>query len=117
MLRRLIGLSLVGTLTLVAPATNGADWPAWRGPTQDGITRETGLPESWSASQNITWKVELPGPGNSTPVVSGDRVILTTADSDPPRVPQLRGPGGGEAAPPPQAFRWEVQLSNRITEP
>ena len=79
MLRHLIGPSFGVLLLLVAPASNGSDWPAWRGPTQDGITRETGLPESWSASQNITWKVALPGPGNSTPVVWGDRVFVTCA--------------------------------------
>ena len=56
-----------------------ADWPAWRGAAQNGITQETGLPESWSNGENVTWKAPLPGPGNSTPVIHGDRVFVTCA--------------------------------------
>src|SRR5205807_10594779 len=37
------------------------------------------LPLAWSATENVTWKADLPGPGNSTPVVWGDRVFLTCA--------------------------------------
>src|SRR5437868_4820697 len=63
-------------LTLSARA---ADWPAWRGPTADGVSPETAIPASWSPTQNIKWKTPLPGPGNSTPIVSGDRVFVTQA--------------------------------------
>src|SRR5207244_499082 len=40
---------------------------------------EKGLPLTWSPTENIRWKVPLPGPGNSTPIVWGDRVFLTQA--------------------------------------
>src|SRR3954470_14405488 len=72
----LIGLGV--WMTLASPAM-AADWPAWRGPAGNGITQETNLPESWSQTENVTWKAPLPGPGNSTPVVFGDRVFLTAA--------------------------------------
>jgi len=55
------------------------DWPAWRGPGADGISAERGLPVEWGPEKNVRWKVALPGPGNSTPVVSGDRVFITQA--------------------------------------
>jgi outer membrane protein assembly factor BamB len=55
------------------------NWPAWRGPTGTGQSSETGFPVSWSAEQNVAWKKPLPGPGNSTPIVWGDRVLLSCA--------------------------------------
>lgn len=55
------------------------NWPAWRGPTADGQSRERGLPTTWSPSENVRWKVPLPGPGNSTPIVWEDRLYLTQA--------------------------------------
>src|SRR4029079_17301350 len=58
------------------------NWPAWRGPKGDGTTPEANLPLTWSATENVKWKVALPGPGNSTPIVWGDRVFLTQADGD-----------------------------------
>lgn len=54
-----------------------SDWPQWRGPDGNGISVESGLPVRWSVEENIAWKVELPEPGNSTPVVWGDRVFVT----------------------------------------
>lgn len=55
------------------------DWPAFRGPAGNGVCEETGVPLTWSADKNIRWKVPLAGPGNSSPVVSGDRVFVTCA--------------------------------------
>lgn len=63
-------------LTGIAIAGN---WPAWRGPTGDGVTPETDLPLKWSATDNVAWKSPLPNGGNSTPVVWGERVFLTQA--------------------------------------
>lgn len=72
---------LLGTVLLVASALSASapaeDWPAWRGPTGMGHSSEQGLPLTWSATENVRWKTALPGPGNSTPVVWGDRILLT----------------------------------------
>jgi outer membrane protein assembly factor BamB len=59
---------------------HAANWPAWRGPAGDGITTETELPLTWSATENVGWKTELPERGNSTPIVWGDRVFVTQAE-------------------------------------
>ena len=56
-----------------------ADWPAWRGREGTGICREDKLPLHWSTNQNVRWRVPLPDPGNSTPIVWGNRVFLTQA--------------------------------------
>ena len=55
------------------------NWPAWRGPTGQGISEETELPLEWSASKNVRWKLPLPAPGNSTPIACGKRIFLTQA--------------------------------------
>jgi len=66
---------------LVIPSFAG-NWPEWRGPNGDGSTSEAGLPMQWSPSKNVAWKIALPGPGNSTPVVWENRIFLTQSTSD-----------------------------------
>lgn len=75
---------LRGTVILAASCLTGAaamadNWPAWRGPQANGCCQETGLPLKWSATENVRWKRPLAGPGNSTPIVWGERVFLTQA--------------------------------------
>jgi len=74
--RLCLGLLILWLSTLGALCAN---WPSWRGPDGDGITTETNLPLKWDASTNVRWKVALPGPGNSTPIVWGDKVFITQA--------------------------------------
>src|SRR5690348_8765246 len=66
-------------LLLFASLARADNWPAWRGPNGDGHTAEVNLPLEWSADKNVRWKVRLPGPGNSTPIVWRDRIFLTQA--------------------------------------
>jgi outer membrane protein assembly factor BamB len=74
--RQVVFLAAVVALPGAARADN---WPAWRGPDGTGRCAETDLPLKWSATENVRWKVALPGPGNSTPVVWGERIFLTQA--------------------------------------
>ncbi len=60
---------------------NASNWPQWRGPRGDGVSSETGLPEKWSATENVKWKVPLFGAGVSAPVVWGQHVLLTASDA------------------------------------
>ena len=73
----------VATVTfamLCATATLVADnWPSWRGPTLNGVSAESNLPTTWSATQNISWKLPLPAYSGSTPIIWGDRVFLNVA--------------------------------------
>lgn len=71
-MRTILLLSIVLSTSAFA-----ADWPRFRGPTGDGLTTETNLPLKWSEKENLVWRTELPGPGSSSPIVSGDRVFLT----------------------------------------
>src|SRR5262249_7385833 len=65
-----------------AAAARAENWPQWRGPNNDGVSNETGLPAEWSATKNLAWKAPLPGMAGSTPVVWGDRIFLTSEDGD-----------------------------------
>lgn len=56
------------------------NWPGWRGPNRNGVTSDTGVPTTWSATENVLWKSSLPGIGTSNPVVWGDSVFLTSSD-------------------------------------
>jgi outer membrane protein assembly factor BamB len=58
-------------------AARAENWPGWRGPRGDGTSAEKNLPTTWSPTDNIRWKASLPGPGNSSPIVWGNRVFLT----------------------------------------
>lgn len=76
------------TAWLAAPGSHGAsataDWPAWRGPTRDGIAAKSAAlpPVKWSATENIVWKAPLPGRGHGSPTVVGQRIYLATADTE-----------------------------------
>jgi outer membrane protein assembly factor BamB len=69
---------LCGWITAVcATAAAAADWPQFRGPGGQGVSAEKGLPTTWSGSENIVWKTELPGAGTSSPIFVGNRIFLT----------------------------------------
>jgi len=70
------GAWLVGSCATVLLAQ---DWPQFRGPDGQGHSSERGVPIRWSETQNIAWKVPVPGRGWSSPVVVDGRVWLTTA--------------------------------------
>lgn len=76
--------TILVALLLISPCSRAlaADWPAFRGPTGNGVTQETNFPTHWSAGENIRWKVALPSPANGSPIVSAGRVFLTGADDD-----------------------------------
>lgn len=85
-MRSLVVVLLASCCTVV----QADNWPAWRGPTGDGVSAEKDLPIKWTTSENVRWKVKLPSAGNSTPIIWGDRVFMTQANNVtqwPPRVP------------------------------
>jgi outer membrane protein assembly factor BamB len=59
-------------------------WPGFRGHGMSGIAPGTAVPEKWSATENVRWKVAVPGHGWSSPIVWGDTVFLTSGISSKP---------------------------------
>ena len=79
----LIALLLALPVTAIAidnPVTQYAhEWPQWRGPLGTGVAPYGDPPLTWSETENLRWKVELPGRGHASPIVWGDRVYLLAA--------------------------------------
>jgi outer membrane protein assembly factor BamB len=76
-------VALAALVWLVATDSAQAEnWPNWRGPQQNGISTETEVPVKFSATENVRWKLPLPGPAGATPVVWDDRVFLTSATEE-----------------------------------
>ena len=80
MLRLLIGLFL--TLVGVGSAVAGEQWNQYRGPNGDGTSAATGLPVTWSETENVKWKTPVRGKAWSSPVVWDNQIWLTTAPPD-----------------------------------
>lgn len=59
-----------------------SEWPQFRGATGQGISQAAGLPAEWSATKNVAWKVEIPGRGWSSPVLSNGKIYLTSAKGE-----------------------------------
>ena len=58
------------------------NWPQWRGPSLNGISREKNLPLRWSTTENVAWKASLPSHSGSTPIIWKDQVFLSVAEGD-----------------------------------
>ncbi|MDO8835768.1 MAG: PQQ-like beta-propeller repeat protein [Vicinamibacterales bacterium] len=110
----------------VSSAPGASDWPYWRGPAADGMAVGD-APVTWSGTENVRWKTDIPGLGHSSPVVWGDFIFLTTAirtgtPAPAPASPapdsaaqdgRSRGPGGGSG---PQAeHNFDVLALDRKT--
>src|SRR6059036_2515605 len=64
-----------------AASTMAGDWPAFRGPHGNGIAEGDKAPLHWGPGSNVAWKISMPGPGNSSPIVSRGRVFITCAEN------------------------------------
>lgn len=119
---RLLVVMVIGTAAAAVqaqkPPSSVAHWPQWRGPAGTGVA--TGAaPLEWADSKNISWKLEIPGRGFSTPIIWGDRLFLTTAvptgktAAPAPEAGRRGGPGGGAAAG--EEHRFEVMGIDRLS--
>ena len=142
--RTAAALSLMLGWTLPADAQPaGAEryWGQWRGPEATGVARHADPPLTWSETENVAWKVEVPGRGAASPIVWGDRVFLLTAvpvgDPVPAAAPEAgrrqprpgpragrdgrggrpgrRGRGGGRGAQPIRRHQFVVMAFDRGT--
>src|SRR5262252_9323460 len=55
------------------------NWPQWRGPLANGVAPLANPPIHWSETNNVRWKIPLPGKAHSSPIVFGDSVYLLSA--------------------------------------
>jgi len=76
--------SILAGLLLEALPAPPAEWPGFRGPEMDGLALASNLPERWSAREHVTWAVDVPGQGWSSPIVANGNVYVTSAISGKP---------------------------------
>ena len=68
---------LFATFVVSSPA-DAENWPGFRGPDGAGVAEDAKVPLTWGPeTENLKWKVLLPGPGSSSPIVWGDHVFVT----------------------------------------
>ncbi len=75
------GIFFVCCVVLAGACSGGTlgEWPGWRGLEREGRSDSAKAPTDWDATRNVRWKTPIPGQGHSSPIVVGDRVIVTTA--------------------------------------
>jgi outer membrane protein assembly factor BamB len=81
-LYRVFGFALICSGWLLVDAASRAEnWPGWRGPTGVGMADGKDLPLTWDGKtkENLLWKMSLGGVGNSSPIVWGERVLVTAS--------------------------------------
>ncbi|HUS35552.1 MAG TPA: hypothetical protein VM680_09400, partial [Verrucomicrobiae bacterium] len=65
-------MAILGLLAVLCAAigVHGAaltnDWAAWRGPLANGVSATANPPVTWSETNNVRWKIEVPGKGHSS---------------------------------------------------
>lgn len=100
----MVKLLLFATLALASDR-----WPQFRGADSSGIADDPALPDKWSATENVAWKIDVPGVGWSSPIVWGDRIFLTSVLSSVDTEKPKKGLYfGGERKAPTDEHRWMV---------
>jgi outer membrane protein assembly factor BamB len=94
----------------ISEETIVANWPQFRGPDATGVSHNTGLPDKWSATENVEWKTEIPGRGWGSPIVWGDYVFLPTVVNTGTTEPLRKGLyfGGDRKEIPTSIHEWKV---------
>lgn len=85
-------------------------WPRFRGADACGVSRNAGLPDKWSSTENVEWKTEIPGRGWGSPVVWGNNVFLPTVVNTGTTEPLKKGLyfGGDRKDIPTSIHEWKV---------
>ena len=105
-------------LLLVTPTADAQHWPQFRGTRAGVAPDDPNLPDTWSATDNVAWKIEIPGRSWSSPVVWGTHVfVLSAMNTKQPNQPlnpvstyvgrSLGGPmSGADITQPTDEHRW-----------
>jgi outer membrane protein assembly factor BamB len=102
---------ILGSLFVALDIQAQQNWPGFRGADARGVGEDgKGLPDRWSTTENIVWKLDVPGRGWSSPVVWGDSVFITTVinlgESEEPKKGLYFG--GDRAKPPTTPHQWKA---------
>lgn len=106
----LVAIFAVDAPTVRRPDSATSQWPQFRGAHSLGVATGKGLPDKWSATENVAWKTDIPGRGWSSPIVWGNRLFVTTVVDNGQSEPPKKGLyfGGNRPAPPTTEHVWKV---------
>ena len=97
-------ISAILVLTVVpAPTVHAQHWPQFRGPQAGVAADDPRLPDTWTTTENVAWRIDIPGRSWSSPIVWGDHVFVVTAvntkasqsAAEPGQSPTWRGRSAG----------------------
>ncbi len=71
-------LSVLSLLFLSSQVSAG-NWGHWRGDFGNGVSTDANPPTKWSDTENVKWKVPVPGRGSGSPVIWEDQIFVVTA--------------------------------------
>src|SRR5258706_16371260 len=99
----------VALVALTCSHLQAEDWPLFRGPNA-GVSDGQNLPVTWGTKTNVTWSIEVPGRGWSSPIISGDRIFVTSVVRDGGFEDAKKGLyfGGERPKVPDAVHRWMV---------
>lgn len=108
-MRTRIFLALLLTFLALNPCFASDNWPQFRGPKSTGVADDPNLPDTWSATENVVWKTDIPGVGWSSPVVWNNKIFVTSVVSKGEvETPQKGLYFGGERKASTDEHRWVV---------
>ena len=109
---RSITVTLLLVIITSASPAGQSQWPQFRGPNAGEIADDPALPDTWSETQNVAWRTDLPGLGWSSPVIWDNHIFITSAISageERAPIPGLYDPGSESGAQASAAeHRWMV---------
>ena len=110
-------LWLLSTQAVAQEPRPGVDWPQFRGVRASGVADGFGAPVRWNGEtgENVLWKTPIPGLGHSSPILWGDLVCVTTADSGQAAELKVGLYGDIEPVANEVAHRWEVRCLEKAT--
>jgi outer membrane protein assembly factor BamB len=136
--RSILAIALYASVsvTVFAAEPPPENWARWRGPLANGTAPAGAPPTKWSETENVKWKLKLPGFGTSTPIVWGNQVFVLTAiptgkktepapevaaapappaepGGNPPGERRRRGGGGGRSEQPSEAYQFVILSVDR----
>jgi outer membrane protein assembly factor BamB len=97
---------LLGASLFSRASAETTNWPQFRGAQSDGIAAGETLPETWSSTQNVVWKADIPGWGWSSPVVWGEQIFVTSAVGEKELARPVIGGYPGGYVQPTDVHRW-----------
>ena len=109
----------LAAVAIIASQPEGFEknWHHWRGPHATGAAIDANPPTTWSETENVRWKVAIPGMGHAAPIIWGDKIFIQTAIEVKPEENKSEGDDnpfsgffGGNKAP---TYKFDLLALNR----